>query len=106
MVLITSQYQTPDNGTNYETTKGVLQIREDRVNYNLIGEHKIRNKVVKDFTLMFTQEFGYPITDEVLYESITGSGDTYGFSQSKDNIFVESNGIGTKLETKLLFLEF
>ena len=92
---ITSQYQTPWNGTNYETTKGTIQIREDRVIYNLIGEHKIRNKVVKDFTLMFKQELGYPITDEVLYERIASGGDEYWFVQIKDNIFVEPSGIGT-----------
>ncbi len=97
---ITSQYQTPDNGTNYETTKGTLQIRgshtgNDRVSYNLIGEHKIRYNAAKNFTLMFQQELGYPITNEVLDERIARGGDKYWFVQKKDNILVKYSGIGT-----------
>lgn len=96
---ITSQYQTPDNGTNYETAKGTLQISGSPtggdVSYKLIGEHKIRNKIVKDFTLMFQQELDYPITGEVLNERVAPGGDKYWFVQHKDNIFVEYSGIGT-----------
>ncbi len=97
---ITSQYQTPDNGTNYETIKGTIQIRGsptggDLVSYKLMGEHKIQNKVVKDFTLMFQQELGYPITYEVLKERLAPDSDKYWFVQVKDNIFVEYSGIGT-----------
>ena len=91
-------YQTPDNYTNYETVKGTLQIGTHAwgnsfAEYNLIGEHKIRNNVLKDFILDLQLELNFPTDNELLVELNRQHFDLYRYSQKVDNLSIKETGM-------------
>ncbi len=111
---ITSQRQTQSGYTNYDTTKGTMQIGTQPsgnsfVDYKLIGQHVIPRNILKDFTLNLQQELNYPIGNIVLSELNRQYFDIYRYTQQIDNLSVKNTGIAVSTNnayTKILIKDW